>query len=88
MSQKDQLDRLESKVDKTIDAVTDISLIVAKMEVHVEKNTFDLADHMKRTELSEARLERLEKVDQWIRGAAWMLSGIAALAYAIAKFLK
>lgn len=88
MSQKDQLDRLESKVDKTIDAVTDISLIVAKMEVHVEKNTSDLEDHMKRTELSEVRLERLEKVDQWIRGAAWMLSGVAALAYAIAKFLK
>lgn len=85
---KDQLDRLESKVDKTIDAVTDISLVVAKMEVHVEKNTSDLADHMKRTELSEARLERLEKIDQWVRGAAWMLAGLAGLAYAIVKVIK
>lgn len=83
-----QLDRLESKVDKTIETVTDISLSVAKMEVHVEKNTSDLEVHMKRTELSEARLERLERIDQWIRGAAWMLSGLAGLAFALAKLLK
>lgn len=83
-----QLDRLESKVDKTIETVADISLTVAKMEVHVEKNTQDLEVHMKRTELSEARLERLERIDQWIRGAVWMLGGLAGLAYALAKLLK
>lgn len=83
-----QLDRLESKVDKTIETVADISLSVAKMEVHVEKNTADLEVHMKRTELSEARLERLERIDQWIRGAAWMLGGLAGLAFALAKLLK
>lgn len=83
-----QLDRLESKVDKTIETVADISLTVAKMEVHVEKNTQDLKVHMKRTELSEARLERLERIDQWIRGAIWMLGGLAGLAFTMFKLLK
>lgn len=85
---KDQLDRLESKIDKTIDVVTDISLNVAKMEVHVEKNTEDLEEHIKRTELNEARLERLEQIDQWIRGAAWAISGIAGLAFVLVKLFK
>jgi len=83
-----QIDRLESKIDKTIETVADMSLTMAKMEVHVEKNTSSLEIHMKRTELSEARLERLEKIDQWIRGAAWMLAGLSAVAFALAKFLK
>lgn len=83
-----QIDRLESKVDKTIEVVADISLSVAKMEVHVEKNTQDLEIHMKRTELSEARLERLERIDQWIRGAVWMLGGLTALAYSLFKLFK
>lgn len=83
-----QLDRLESKVDKTIEVVADISLSVAKMEVYVSKNTSDLEIHMRRTELNENRLERLERIDQWIRGAAWMLAGLAGLAFALAKLLK
>jgi hypothetical protein len=58
------------------------------MEVHVEKNTEDLEIHMKRTELSEARLERLERIDQWIRGAVWMLAGLTALVFAVARLLK
>lgn len=83
-----QLDRLESKIDKTIETVADISLTVAKMEVHVEKNTQDLEVHMKRTELNEIRLERLERIDQWIRGAVWMLGGLAGLAFALFKLFK
>lgn len=83
-----QLDRLESKIDKTIETVADISLSVAKMEVHVEKNTQDLEVHMKRTELNEIRLERLERIDQWLRGAVWMLGGLAGLAFALFKLFK
>ena len=82
-----QLDRLESKVDKTIDAVMDISLVVAKMEVHVERNTDNLEVHMRRTELSEIRLERIEKVEQWMRGAAWITIGLGSLLLALTKLL-
>ena len=50
-----QLDRLESKVDKTIDAVSEVAITMAKMEVHVEKNTQDLELHMERTDLNVPR---------------------------------
>lgn len=83
-----QLDRLESKVDKTIDAITDISLIVAKMEVHIERNAESLEEHMRRTEVSELRLDRLEKVEQWIRGAMWVTLGIGSLVLAISRIIS
>lgn len=83
-----QLDRLESKVDKTIDAVAEVGLSVARMEVHVEKNTEDLEIHIRRTDLAEVRIERLEKVEQWLRGAAWITLGLGSLLIATIKLLK
>lgn len=85
---KEQLDRLESKMDKTIDVVTDMSLDLAKLEVHVERNAESLEVHMKRTDLSEHRIERLEKVEQWIRGAMWILMGLGGLLLGISKLIK
>jgi hypothetical protein len=85
---KDQLDRLESKMDKTIDAVSEIALNVAKIEVYVEKNTNDLEIHIRRTDLAEIRLERLEKVEQWLRGAMWITMGLGALLITAVKLLK
>lgn len=83
-----QLDRLESKMDKTIDAVSEIGINVAKMEVHVEKNTQDLELHMERTDLNETRIERLEKIEQWLRGAVWITLGLSSLLIAVIKLLK
>lgn len=83
-----QLDRLESKVDKTIDAVAEIGLSVARMEVHVEKNTEDLEIHIRRTNLAEIRIERLEKVEQWLRGAMWITLGLGSLLIAVVKLLN
>jgi hypothetical protein len=85
---KDQLDRLESKVDKTIDAVSEVGLAVARMEVHVDKNTADLENHIRRTDLAEVRIERLEKVEQWLRGAMWITMGLGTLLLAVAKLLE
>lgn len=80
-----QLDRLEAKVDKTIEAVVDISLNVAKMEVHLERNTDSLSEHMRRTDASELRIERLEKIEHWMRGAVWIILGIGSISLAILK---
>ena len=84
----DQLNRLESKMDKTMDVVTAISLDVAQIEVYVEKNTKDLENHIRRTDLAEVRIERLEKVEQWLRGAMWITMGLGALLLTAAKLLK
>ena len=85
---KDQMDRLESKIDKTIEVVTDINLNVAKLEIYVEQNTQDLAEHIEGVQQTRVRLDRLERIDQWIRGAAWMLAGLVAGIYTVAKLLK
>jgi hypothetical protein len=85
---KEQLDRLESKVDKTIDAVSEISLTMARMEVHVEKNTDDLENHIRRTDLAEDRIERLEKIEQWLRGAMWITMGLGSILLAALKLLE
>lgn len=82
---KDQLDRLESKLDKTIEAVTDIALSTARLEVHVEKNTENLEEHMRRTELAEMRIERLEKAEHWVKGAVWVVVGIGTLILAVLR---
>lgn len=83
-----QLDRLESKMDKTIDAVSEIGINVARIEVHVDKNTKDLELHMERTDLNETRIERLEKIEQWLRGAVWITLGLSSLLIATIKLLK
>jgi cell division protein FtsX len=80
-----QLDRLESKMDKTIDVITETSIVVAKLEVYVEKNTEDLAEHIEGVQQTRVRLERLEKIEQWSRGAIWIAIGIGTLVLAIVK---
>jgi hypothetical protein len=58
------------------------------MEVHVDKNTADLENHIRRTDLAEVRIERLEKVEQWLRGAMWITMGLGTLLLAVAKLLE
>jgi len=79
---------LESKVDKIIEDVSDIKSSQARIEVHVGKNTKDLSEHMKRTDLNETRIYRLEKIEQWLRGATWITLGIGGLLIAAIKLLK
>ena len=92
---KDQLDRLESKMDKTIDSVAELSMATARVEVHIEQNTKDIAEnkddwkaHMYRTDLNETRIIRLEKIEQWLRGATWITMGLAGILLAVAKLLE
>lgn len=82
---KDQLDRLESKVDKTIDAVSEVGLAVARMEVYVEKNTEDLEEHIEGVKKATIRIERLEKIEQWMRGAFYIVLGFGTLALSALK---
>lgn len=85
---KDQLDRIESKMDKTIDTVTEMSLTMAKMEVHVDQNTRDLEEHIKRTDIAEDRIERLEKKEQWLMGAVWVIGLLGSLIIASIKLFQ
>lgn len=76
---KELLEKIDGKIDKLDDKVDSIDLKVTKLDVHVEKNTGDLSEHMRRTELNENRIFRLEKIEQWLRGAIWITLGLGSL---------
>jgi len=50
----------DQKLDKILDKLTELEVAQARQEVLHEKNTEDLAEHIRRTEASEARIDILE----------------------------
>ena len=52
---------IHEKLDKILEAISDIRVTAAKQEIHIENNTGDLKEHMRRTALAEARLDELSK---------------------------
>lgn len=82
------LNRIDGKLDKLDEKVDVIDSKVTKLDVHVEKNTKDLDEHMKRTDLNEQRIVRLEKIEQWLRGATWITLGLGSLFVALLKYFK
>ena len=85
---KQILEKIDSKIDKIVDKVDIVDSKVDKLEVHVDRNTQDLSEHMKRTELNEHRIYRLEKIEQWLRGATWITLGLGGLVLAAIKLFK
>lgn len=85
---KDQLDRVESKVDKAVETIGEINSSIAKLEVHVSENKEDWKLHMTRTNHNEARILRLEKIEQWLRGATWITLGLGTLLLAALRYFK
>lgn len=88
MNEDKLLGRIDGKLDSLGDKVDGVDTKVTRLEVHVEKNTKDLEDHMMRTDLNEARIYRLEKVEQWLRGATWITIGIGSLVLAVIKLIN
>lgn len=85
---KELLEKIDGKIDKIDDKVDNIDLKVTKLDVHVEKNTEDLSEHMRRTDLNEGRIFRLEKIEQFLRGATWVTLGLGSLALLAIKLFK
>jgi ribosome-binding ATPase YchF (GTP1/OBG family) len=83
-----RFDKLDKTLEKIDDKVNKIDKHVVRLDAHVEKNTEDLAEHMRRTELNEDRIYRLEKIEQWLRGATWITLGLGSLLLALHKLLN
>ena len=58
--------------DRINDKLDDISTIVARIEVTLERNTDDIQEHIKRTNLLEAKMIKAEAI-------IWVLGGIYTL---------
>jgi hypothetical protein len=52
---------MEEKLDKIFEKISNLSVDVAQMAVSVEKNTQDLAYHIRRTDLLDEKLEKAEE---------------------------
>ena len=52
---------MSDKIDKIYDKLLDISLDLGRMTTSVEKNTEDLSEHIRRTNLLEKKIEINEK---------------------------
>lgn len=83
-----KLDRVESKVDRTSEDIGEINTSIAKLEVHMNENKEDWKAHMSRTDYNERRILRLEKIEQWLRGATWITLGLGSLLLVAIKYFN
>ena len=78
--------KMEQKVDKILESVI-------RMEEHVERNTKDLSEHIRRTELLECRTDKLESWrDKWAGALKFvsitaLVSGVVSGIYAAVSFI-
>lgn len=70
---------MEAKIDKIVETVTAIQIIMAKQEINLANNTDSLKDHMLRTAIAEKRITKLENFSFWIKGGAAILVAMATL---------
>lgn len=71
---------LETKLDKLIEDVTDLKIKQAQQDIIHQTNSTNLAEHMRRTELNERRIESMEEITKMLRlggtifGYLWKIS--------------
>jgi chromosome segregation ATPase len=81
-----RLEKLEEKLDKTNDLLREIAMQNLSIGKDVAKNTTDLAEHMRRTELLENRVEKLTYLVFIVFGAGLAL-GWPSISHLIKAFI-
>jgi len=88
---EDSLLRVSEKQDKTLDILSGQAQLLTKMTVIQEQQAKSLDEHIRRTNLAEERLQRLELHDQhfvsFVKGAAWVLGGLITVGGVIIKII-
>ena len=67
--------------------LSDIKVSMERIRVTLEHNTANLGEHMRRTEIGEHRLEKLENVNSFGRWAIVSLIGIISVAATVKGLL-
>ena len=65
--------------NKLVADVSDIKVSIAKIEVHLARNTDSLVEHMKRSDMLEKKLEPVEKHVYYVHGALKLVGFISLL---------
>jgi len=69
----DRLKRIEDKVDKVVDQISEVNITLAKQHV-------SLKEHIRRTALLEDKMEPIDRHVKMVNGAVKLLLIISALA--------
>lgn len=64
----EKLDRIEAKIDRLVDRQASQSQRLLKAEIRHVQNSKDLAEHMRRTEVTEKRLDEIERLKYYVTG--------------------
>lgn len=76
------------KLDRIAGEMSEMKASQVRTEVHISEIKEDLKYHIKRTDHNEHRILRLEKIEQWLRGATWITLGLGGLALAALKYFN
>lgn len=81
------LERIEGKLDRVSEEQHKLAITCATMAMSVTQNTKDVAEHIRRTQLLENRVDVLEEPGivrkhlwKWATGAIVILSGLVGIA--------
>lgn len=86
---KDELNKLDGKVDKIDDKLGIVVVEIAKQSIILERNTNHLEEHMARTEKLEVeQTEFRNYIKGFHRGAKWVLGGLVTAAGLVLGVLR
>ena len=77
----------DDRIEKIYENVSELKSGQARLEVHIDEIKKDIRYHIKRTDLSEKRIERIEKLEQFVKGAIWIIFGSCSSLYVILKIM-
>ena len=88
---EDQLSKLSDKQEKTLEILSGQAQLLARMTAIQEAQAKSLDEHIRRTNLAEERIKRLELHDQhfvsFVKGAAWIIGGLITVGGVILKII-
>jgi septation ring formation regulator EzrA len=84
------MSKVEEKIEKVAEDVTDIKVVLSRLEVLHERNTVSLEEHIKRTNALEdmviqneqnfsAELKPIQTHISFVKGAMWVIGVLFAL---------
>ena len=71
------------KQDQILQNIGDINITLAKITIILENQSKDIEKHIKRTDLAEARVDKLERIIFYMTGAWYALGAVGVVILAL-----
>lgn len=70
---------MDTKLDKLLEKQAEQAVTLAEIKKDVSRNTDDVAEHMRRTEILEARVAPLEDIHRTWKTLLWVGGGLVTV---------